>query len=333
MPARQKAGQGFSARPNWQDPTTKDIVCNTLCATDEGRILERLENCHLKVLKRRDENPSPAELADPGDRDEALLKKQLDRFCRLFSLHAPVVKLEYLPGEKGSQDAESREMEVRLVRRAAAEVFGKDAAEVEQLDVRWTNDEKTAVSLPHGDEAYFSTARDDRLAICAFAPFVQGCATASIGGGQGNTEQEQAGKEGQALPELLMRQGGASRNGRSDAPGVAACRKKGGRRLFIASFPGKKRRKRGAVPGRKRPGRPLRPGDEHLSDMGARTHSGGAGPARSRKTPGGSKGMRKKRTATKICSRCSPSPTSWRNPRGGQYSSIEFRSHSSPLPT
>ena len=73
--------------------------------------------------------------------------------------------------------------------------------------MRWTNDEKTAVSLPHGDEAYFSTARDDRLAICAFAPFVQGCATASIGGGQGNTEQEQAGKEGQALPELLMRQG------------------------------------------------------------------------------------------------------------------------------
>ena len=198
---------GFFCKAELARSDDKDIVCNTLCATDEGRILERLENCHLKVLKRRDENPSPAELANPGDRDEALLKKQVERFCRLFSLHAPVVKLEYLPGEKGSQDAESREMEVRLVRRAAAEVFGKDAAEVEQLDVRWTNDEKTAVSLPHGDEAYFSTALDDRLAICSFAPFVQGCATASIGGGQGNTEQEQAGKEGQALPELLMRQG------------------------------------------------------------------------------------------------------------------------------
>jgi malonyl CoA-acyl carrier protein transacylase/NADP-dependent 3-hydroxy acid dehydrogenase YdfG/3-hydroxymyristoyl/3-hydroxydecanoyl-(acyl carrier protein) dehydratase len=101
-----------------------------LAVDERGRVLQRLERYRLRILERREDNPTAEAIADPGERDGDLLRRELVARSRRMAVRPPEPALAYL-GDMHSLSADERhELEQPLFREALERIFenGGDGA-------------------------------------------------------------------------------------------------------------------------------------------------------------------------------------------------------------
>jgi enediyne polyketide synthase len=90
---------------------------------EHGRVVQRLERYRLRILERLEDNPTAEAIADPGERDDDLLRQELVARARRVAVRAPEPTLAYL-GDLHSLSADERhELEQPLFREALARFF------------------------------------------------------------------------------------------------------------------------------------------------------------------------------------------------------------------
>ncbi|MFY9580558.1 MAG: SDR family NAD(P)-dependent oxidoreductase, partial [Gaiellaceae bacterium] len=96
----------------------------------DGRVLQRFERYRLRILERREDNPTAEEIADPSSRDAATVREELAARAARFGMHAPEPAFAYL-GDMHALSADERHEREEPLFRAAAAAFlenGGDAA-------------------------------------------------------------------------------------------------------------------------------------------------------------------------------------------------------------
>ena len=88
-----------------------------------GNVLEKLENYKLRILEHHEEYPTAEELADPVQRDEQLLKKELENRARTFEMNEPEVSLSYLPNMHNLSKEERHEKEIPGLSKAVGKLL------------------------------------------------------------------------------------------------------------------------------------------------------------------------------------------------------------------
>ncbi len=92
----------------------KQIEGQVFAVDEEGRVVERLSGYRARILEHRDDNPTADEIADPGARDDELLRRELASRAETLGVTTPEVALAYLPGMHALSREERHERELPL---------------------------------------------------------------------------------------------------------------------------------------------------------------------------------------------------------------------------
>lgn len=149
---------------------------NTVCAlTQDGRVLEKLSGYQVQLLEHREDNPTVEELAAPGQRDEALLRRKISDRARSFGVAVPEISLAYLPGLSTLLPAERHEQELPLFHKAIAQLLNGDANLVSKVKINWTSSGKPVVDGAAQEGVEVSLSHDERVCLCVAGRGPQGC--------------------------------------------------------------------------------------------------------------------------------------------------------------
>jgi enediyne polyketide synthase len=92
-----------------------------LVAVDgDGHVLERLDGFRLRILERRENNPTAEEIADPSERDAAIVRQALHSHAARLGVRAPEPAFAYLGDMHALGSDERHEREEPLFRAAAS---------------------------------------------------------------------------------------------------------------------------------------------------------------------------------------------------------------------
>jgi acyl transferase domain-containing protein/pimeloyl-ACP methyl ester carboxylesterase len=133
-----------------------------LALDDDGRVMERLTGYRTRILERREDHPTAAELADPGERDAKLLDDRLSELGECFGVEVPVASLVYLPGLHALSREERHRLELPVLERTAGTA------------VTWLESGKPVVA-GDGGGLDVSVAHDEQACLCVAGIAPQGC--------------------------------------------------------------------------------------------------------------------------------------------------------------
>lgn len=97
---------------------------STVFALDEeGRIIEKLDGYHLQILEHRENHPTAEDLADPTQRDEQILRRELSNRAKAFQMTAPEASLAQLPGLHALSTAERHQREIPVFSKTVSKLL------------------------------------------------------------------------------------------------------------------------------------------------------------------------------------------------------------------
>ncbi len=99
--------QGDSRKGKQYDATVFSV-------DEDGRLIEKLEGYHLRIIDHRPDNPTAAELANPGDRYEKLLHQELLQRATTLNVTVPQISLVEMPGMHNLSTEERHQRELPI---------------------------------------------------------------------------------------------------------------------------------------------------------------------------------------------------------------------------
>lgn len=102
----------------------QDYNTTVFVITEDGRVVERLNGYQLRILEHRPANPTAEDLADPSQRDEQILLRELSLRSQTFKVTIPEASVVYLPGLHSLSGAERHQQELPVFYNTVAKVLG-----------------------------------------------------------------------------------------------------------------------------------------------------------------------------------------------------------------
>ncbi len=84
-----------------EDRSDREVHAVVTVLDGKGRIVERLTGYVLKILEYHEDYPLPEELANPGPRDEDIIRRQLRKLAEQWQLALPEIALVHVSGLPG----------------------------------------------------------------------------------------------------------------------------------------------------------------------------------------------------------------------------------------
>ncbi|MFH1216417.1 MAG: SDR family NAD(P)-dependent oxidoreductase [Pseudomonadota bacterium] len=190
-----------------EDRTEQEVHAVVTVVDDQGRIVERINGYILKILEYHEDYPLPEELADPGPRDEDIIRRQLHKISEQRQLELPEIAVAYLPGLTGRAKQERHEHELPVFQRAVRQLQNRTKDSGQEADVSWLSSGKPYLENSPDKEWDISLSHDHDTVLCVAGAGPQGCDLQSI---SKRTREEWIallGKEREPLLEELLTAG------------------------------------------------------------------------------------------------------------------------------
>ncbi|HWR98689.1 MAG TPA: SDR family NAD(P)-dependent oxidoreductase [Candidatus Methanoperedens sp.] len=144
----------------------------TVTATDQnGRVVERLQGCALRILSHHDERPTTSELANPADRDRRILRETLQGIRDELGVPPPAMEVSFLPGLHQIPKERRHEVELPAMERAVQSAMGGKG----EFGIDWTDSGQPVVRVPEGLELGISVTHDTQYLLAVAGVGAQGC--------------------------------------------------------------------------------------------------------------------------------------------------------------
>jgi enediyne polyketide synthase len=137
-----------------------------------GNVLEKLSGYQAKVLDRRPDNPSAADLAEPNQQDKEKIQQILSRCSAQFQITPPALSLAYLPGMHGLSTDERHQKELPIFQQAIEQLLTEST--ISTPHIKWTPSGKPFVDNYRHD-IDISLAHDSGLCLAVAGFSSQGC--------------------------------------------------------------------------------------------------------------------------------------------------------------
>jgi acyl-CoA thioesterase FadM/phosphopantetheinyl transferase len=142
-----------------------------------GRLLERLEGYTLQVLEHHEHNPTAEEIAEPGKRDEEILRNELLARAKELDLEVPEITAEHVAGIHQLPRDERHRHEKPLMERTVALAQPGTGGKV---TIDWMKSGKPVIKGAYAEQVDISLAHDDDTIVCVAGNAPQGCDVAFI---------------------------------------------------------------------------------------------------------------------------------------------------------
>ncbi|ANJ87207.1 type I polyketide synthase [Pandoraea oxalativorans] len=157
---------------------TEDAIVSDITAISADRsIVERIVGFRIQRVSVDDQAPGPEDWVDPGQRDEALLRRTLQSACEALSCETPHVSLRYAPElsdmERSLRRARETPQLVALVESTVAFLAPKLGET--HIDIVWEDSGKPRLSGGLGERIGVSLAHDGSHCTYVCGAGDQGC--------------------------------------------------------------------------------------------------------------------------------------------------------------
>lgn len=187
LPAKIESIECYASRAGTHGPhlvrsqvisRTEDAIVSDVTAISADRsIVERIVGFRIQRVSGDDQAPRPEDWVDPGQRDEALLKRTLQSACDALSCQTPEVSLRYAPEladmARPLRRAREKPQLMSVVERTLASLQAKVGAT--HIDIVWEDSGKPRLSGELGERIGVSLAHDGSHCICVCGMGNQGC--------------------------------------------------------------------------------------------------------------------------------------------------------------
>lgn len=163
-----------------EDRTEQEVHAVVTVVDDQGRIVERINGYILKILEYHEDYPLPEELADPGPRDEDIIRRQLHKISEQRQLELPEIAVAYLPGLTGHAKQERHEHELPVFQRAVRQLQNRTKDSGQEAEVSWLSSGKPYLENAPDKEWDISLSHDHDTVLCVAGAGPQGCDLQSI---------------------------------------------------------------------------------------------------------------------------------------------------------
>ncbi|QJD30234.1 type I polyketide synthase [Methylococcus geothermalis] len=190
---RDAAGGRYRAEAKVVGRDGSRILGEVTVFDEQDRVIERITDYEVRMLDRRGDLPTPAQLVERANRsDHPALQSELDHRAQGFGLSAPCVIVRDIPDLHAMERDRRRAISRPVFHAAVREAGRRFAVDTSHLDVRWLETGKPVLFRSHGrsgadttaglmdPEASFvplevSLSHDDDRVLCVAGKGLQGC--------------------------------------------------------------------------------------------------------------------------------------------------------------
>jgi phytoene dehydrogenase-like protein/acyl-CoA thioesterase FadM len=158
-----------------EDRSDREVHAEVTVVNDKGRIVERLTGYVLKILEYHADYPLPEELADPGPRDEMIIRRKLIACCKELGLKPPHIAVAYLANLQQMTKSERHEKELPLLKRAVGQLGNYN----DDVSISWHESGKPCLAETSGEND-ISLSHDQGTVLCVAGENPQGCDIQSL---------------------------------------------------------------------------------------------------------------------------------------------------------
>ncbi|MCJ7603517.1 MAG: SDR family NAD(P)-dependent oxidoreductase [Desulfobulbaceae bacterium] len=163
-----------------EDLTAHEVHAAVSVRDDSGRMVEHINGYVLKILEYHEEYPTPEELANPGARDENILRQALQKGAEHWGFALPEIAVAYSPNLPARTKQERHELELPIFQRAVRQ-FQNDSKDSEQeVTVSWLSSGRPHLDGAQHEELDISISHDHGTVLCVAGIGPQGCDLQSI---------------------------------------------------------------------------------------------------------------------------------------------------------
>jgi len=150
-------------------------VTATVCMVDKnGRVKERLTGYVLKVMEHHQDYPTAEEIADPGKRDENILRGELEKRAVQLDVSAPEIASTHIPGIHHYSKPERHEREAPLLRETVRRALGNNGIGRE-VRITWLESGKPRLESPVDTGLDISLSHSEGTVLGVAGSWPQGC--------------------------------------------------------------------------------------------------------------------------------------------------------------
>lgn len=162
------------------DKKTENSIYSTISAfNQDGKLIERVKG-KFHILEHHEEYPTPEEIAEPGDRDETILRSELQRRAKELALAAPELHVAHMPGLHQRTKEERRRLEAPILSQTASLAFLKNGRNPAAAGINWLESGKPVLEGVGEEELGISLSHDESTLVCVAGAGPQGCDLAPI---------------------------------------------------------------------------------------------------------------------------------------------------------
>ena len=158
----------------------RDLIFRVTAVGDNGEVRAVLEDYRLRILKHHEDYPRVTDLIFPGHRDRQLIAQVLTDACRRFSITAPLLEVDCLPGVHEHTKPGRHQMERPMMERVLSLASKQFELPVSEPKVHWRESGKPEIAGLDQSVLDVSASHEDRTCICACGPGPVGCDLAAI---------------------------------------------------------------------------------------------------------------------------------------------------------
>jgi hypothetical protein len=163
-----------------EDRNDHEIHATVFVVNDSGHVIEKMEGYALRILEHHEEYPGPEDIADPGKRDENILRKEIKKRANSLGLEVPEVSAAYIPGIHELTKKDRHQKELPVFHRVIEEKLKDNGGFTKYIQVKWNESGKPALEGVANDNLDISLSHDESTLLCVAGTGSQGCDIAPI---------------------------------------------------------------------------------------------------------------------------------------------------------
>jgi acyl-CoA thioesterase FadM len=155
--------------------TEEEVHGSVITTSENGQVVERIKGYVAKIMEFHEDYPTPEEIVDPGQRDEAIILDKTKILAGHFSVSVPEISLAHLPGLRKLTKNKRRQLELPPLKRVAQQSLAKEKGEKKELNIKWLDSGKPVVDGEEFANWNISLSHDNETVFCVAGEGFQGC--------------------------------------------------------------------------------------------------------------------------------------------------------------
>jgi enediyne polyketide synthase len=151
-----------------------------LAVQQDGKVVESLNGYICQIMEHHSDYPIPEEIAQPGQRDENNIHREISSRAEQFGLIPPEISAKHIPGLTKLSTSERHKLEIPLLRKVADKIVQSETDLPKNFKISWLKSGRPVLKGKLWKDLDISLSHNEETLFCVTGLGPQGCDIESV---------------------------------------------------------------------------------------------------------------------------------------------------------